>query len=160
MAKKPKSSTTLHGHDYRRGALERLNDAWILYKSGQFAGSISDAGRAVEGMLRAVIWIRDADVAAGRKSLDTGHDLRQLLTTVADMGLLAADSSRDELSDITQHIAQLWFNNVRFASSKFVETLWFSRGEVRKGVTMKQATEQFFYDCKEVVQRCEVLCQR
>jgi HEPN domain-containing protein len=160
MAKRKKTSTTLDGDDYRKGALERLADAWVLYRAGQFAGCVSDAGRAVEGMLRAVIWKRDADVAAGKKSLDTGHDLRELLTRVADLGLLAEDPARDELRNTIQHVAQLWFNNVRFASTKFVETLWLGRGEVNPKRTIKQAAEQFWYDCQEVVKRCEVLCQR
>jgi hypothetical protein len=63
---KQKTRGYLDGEDYRKGALERLNDAWTLYRAGQFAGAVSDAGRAVEGMLRAVIWKRDADVAIGR----------------------------------------------------------------------------------------------
>jgi hypothetical protein len=159
MAKKT-ASTTLDGNDYRNGALERLDDAWILYRANQFAGCVSDAGRAVEGMLRAVIWKRDADVASGKKSLDTGHDLRELLTRVADLGLLVPDPRRDELQETVQHIAQLWFNNIRFASTKFVETRWFQRGEVTRKRTMKQAAEQFWYDCQEVVKRCEVLCQK
>jgi hypothetical protein len=145
MAKTKGHSSALDGDDYRKGALERLADAWILYKTGQFAGCISDAGRAVEGMLRAVIWKRDADVALGRKSLDTGHD---------------PDPARDELKDSIQRIAQLWFNNIRFASTKFVETYWMRRGEVNRNRTIKQAAEQFWYDCKQVANRCEVLCQR
>ena len=160
MAKKKTSSTALEGEDYRKGALERLDDARILLKANQFSGCVSDAGRAVEGMLRAVIWKRDADVVTGKKTLDTGHDLRELLTRVADLGLLAPDPRRDELLETIQHIAQLWFNNIRFASTKFVETYWFRRGEVHRKRTMKRAAEQFWYDCEEVVMRCEVLCQK
>jgi len=149
------------GEDYRRGALERLDDAYILLRAGQFSGSASDAGRAVEGMLRAVIRKRDADVRAGRKSLETGHDLRELLTHVRNLGLLSSMEPKDDgLEEQVQRIAQLWFNNLRFAASRFVETYWFGLGEVHKGRTMKQATESFFLDCKEVLKRCEVLCQR
>jgi hypothetical protein len=130
-------------------------------RAGQFAGCASEAGRAVEGMLRAVIWKRDQDVIAGGKSLDTGHDLRQLLTRVRDLGLLSsADPSRDQLAEQVQRIAQRWFNNMRFASSKFVETRWIRLGVVRKGRTMKQATSAFYLDCRDVLKRCEVLCQR
>jgi hypothetical protein len=112
-------------------------------------------------MLRAVIWKRDADVRTGRKSLDTGDDLRELLTHVRNLGLLgSSDSAFDELDENVQRIAQLWFNNMRFASSKFVETRWFRLGEVRKGRTMKQAVELFCLDCQAVLRRCEVLCQR
>jgi hypothetical protein len=118
---KQKTRGYLDGEDYRKGALERLDDGWTLYRAGQCAGAVSAAGRAVEGMLRGMIWKRDADVATGKKSLDTGHGLRERLTRVSDLGLLAADPARDTLTANIQHIAQLWFNNIRFASSKFVE---------------------------------------
>ena len=64
---KPLTSRTLDGENYRKGALERLGDAICL------------AGRAVEGMLRAVVWLNDSDVREGRKSLETGHQLPELL---------------------------------------------------------------------------------
>ena len=49
-------------------------------------------------MLRAIIWKRDADVRAGKKSLETGHDLRQLLVHVKNLGLLNfPDPARDDL---------------------------------------------------------------
>ena len=151
----------LQGDDYRKGALERLDDAFILLRAGQFAGCISDSGRAVEGMLRAVIWKRDHDVQAGRKSLGTGHNLRDLLTHVRGLGLLSSlDPGKDDLLEKVQRIAQLWFNNMRFASSKFVEARWSRIREVRKGRTMKQATTSFYLDCREVLKRCEALCQK
>ena len=160
MAKKTRPGN-FDGDDYRKGALERLDDALILLRAGQFSGSISDAGRAVEGMFRAVIWKRDPDVRSGKKSLDTGHDLRELLTRVRNLGLLdSSDPASDELEENVQRIAQLWFNNMRFASSKFVETRWFRLGQVRKGRTMKQAAELFCLDCQDILKRCEVLCQR
>lgn len=59
--------------DYRSGALERLEEAFLLLRRERFGGAIYLAGRAVEGMLRAVIWKSDPDYAAGRKSLETGH---------------------------------------------------------------------------------------
>jgi hypothetical protein len=160
MAKKSKPGN-FDGDDYRKGALERLDDALILLRAGQFDGSASDAGRAVEGMLRAVIWNRDADVRSGKKSLETGHDLRELLTHVRNLGLLDPfDRASDELEVKVQQIAQMWFNNMRFASSRFVETRWFWLGEVRKGRTMKQAVESFCLDCQDILKRCEVLCRR
>lgn len=151
----------MKGDDYRKGALERLSDARILLRANQHAGSAYAAGRAVEGMLRAVIWKRDDDVRKGIKSLDTGHDLRELLTRVRNLGLLTEPPARrDALHQDVQQIARLWFNNMRFASSKFIESRWYNLGEVRKGRTLKQATESFYFACERVVMRCEVLCQR
>jgi hypothetical protein len=160
MANK-RSSAHFEGDDYRKGALERLDDASILLRAEQFSGCASDAGRAVEGILRAVIWKRDVDVRTGKKSLNTGHSLRDLLTHVRNLGLLlSAHPKDDDLLETVQRIAQLGFNNMRFASTKFVEAHWFSLGEIRKGRTMKQATASFYYDCQRVFKRCEVLCQR
>src|ERR1700683_5368345 len=108
MALKPKSGN-LDGDDYRKGALERLDDAFILLRAEQFSGSASDAGRAVEGMLRAVIWKRDANVRSGKKSLDTGHDLRELLTHVRSLGLLSAMAPEDDdLEESVLRIRRLW----------------------------------------------------
>lgn len=154
-------STALSGDDYRKGALERLADADLLYRAGQFAGCASDAGRPVEGMLRAVLWKRDADIAAGKKSLDTGRDLRELLLRVRDLGLLPSNQpGPTDLEARVQQIARLWFNNMRFASTKLVETYWLGLGEVGRGRTMKRATAAFYDDCVEVFKRCEVLCHR
>jgi len=151
----------INGDDYRKGALERLVDAFILLRTAQFAGSAYAAGRAVEGMLRAVIWKRDAAVQKGTKSLGTGHDLRNLLTHVRNLGLLPESRPRDEELELNvQRIARLWFNNMRFVSSKFVETRWYNIGEVRRGRSLKQAAESFYYACENVVKRCEVLCQK
>jgi HEPN domain-containing protein len=151
----------LDGDDYRKGALERLDDARILLRAGQFAGCASNAGRAVEGMMRAVIWKRDADVRRGKKSLNTGHDLRELLAHVRSLGLLATDEPAGiQLEGQVVRVARLWFNNMRFASSKFVETRWYRLGEVRKGRTLKQSIESFFVACELLVKRGEGLCQK
>src|SRR5271163_4434014 len=113
MAKKIKSAN-FDGDAYRKGALERLDDAAILLRAGQFSGSAYDAGRAVEGMLRAVIWKRDASVRTGKKSLETGHNLRELLTHVRNLGLLpSTDPENYELDIRLQAIGRLWFNNMR-----------------------------------------------
>lgn len=153
-------SRNLKADDYRRGALERLSDAFILLRADQFAGACSSAGRAVEGMLRAIIWKRDDDILKGRKSLETGHDLRELLTHVRNLGLLShRELQNSEFESNVQHIGRLWFNNMRYVSSKFVESRWYNLGEVRKGRTLKQASEAFYFACASVVKRCEVLCR-
>jgi hypothetical protein len=112
-------------------------------------------------MLRAVIWKRDDDVLKGKKSLDTGHDLRKLLTHVRNLGLLPISAPRDEeFYSNVQQIGRLWFNNMRFVSSKFIETRWYNIGEVRRGRSLKQAAESFYFACASVAKRCEVLCRK
>jgi hypothetical protein len=121
---KPLTLHTLDGGDYRKGALERLGNAGHLLRQERFGDAIYLAGRAVEGMLRAVVWHHDKDVREGRKSLETGHRLPQLLESVADLGLLRSDGDRDrELRDSVQAIGRRWFNNLRSASTRFVHTL-------------------------------------
>jgi hypothetical protein len=155
---KPLNSQTLDGDDYRTGALERLNNAGHLLNSERFGDSIYLAGRAVEGMLRAVIWRRDALVRQGRKSLDTGHQLSELLESVANLGLLRADGDRDEaFRDKVQLIGRRWFNNMRFASGRFVHTLWWAQGIVTDDWTFKQAAHEFYNACSTVIKRCEEL---
>ena len=65
------TSHTLDGQAYRKGALERLDDAGHLLRQERLGDAIYLSGRAVEGMLRAVIWHHDQDVREGRKSLET-----------------------------------------------------------------------------------------
>jgi hypothetical protein len=158
--KKAKSLTSRHleGDDYRKGALERLDNAWHLLDRERFGDAIYLAGRAVEGMLRAVIWRRDRGVREGRKSLETGHQLPDLLQSVADLGLLRADGDRDQLlRDSVQLIGRRWFNNMRFASSRFVHTLWWAQGIVTDRWTFKQSAHEFYDACSRVIKRCEEL---
>lgn len=164
MAKKKKNksltSHTLDGDDYRKGALERFDNAGHLLRAGRFGDAVYLAGRAVEGMLRAVVWHNDNDVREGRKSLDTGHQLPQLLQSVADLGLLRNDGDRDqELRDSVQTIGRRWFNNMRFASARFIETLWWANRIVTDDWTFKQAAQEFYDACSRVIKRCEELCR-
>ena len=160
MGKKPLTSHALNGEDYRKGALERLDDAGRLLRQERLGDSIYLAGRALEGMLRAVVWLNDVDVREGRKSLETGHQLPELLQSVADLGLLRADGDRDEvLRDSVQAISRRWFNNLRFASTRFVHTLWWAQGIVTNRWTLKQAAQEFYNACGTVIKRCEELCR-
>ena len=89
--------------DYRNGAHERLEEAFALLRQQRFGGSIYLAGRAVEAMLRAVIWKNDPGYATGRKALETGHDLRDLLKLVRNLGVLRAHELRDAIADGVRH---------------------------------------------------------
>src|SRR5579864_6790835 len=100
--------------DYRKGARERLMESLVLLRQERFGGSIYLAGRAVEGILRAVIWKSDPDYLLGRKALETGHDLRDLLKLVRNLGVLRHHSLRDSLTVDVETISRLWWNNMRF----------------------------------------------
>jgi len=76
--------------------------------------------------------------------LNTGHDLRALLFHVRNLGLFTVPGAVGvEIDEQVERVARLWFNNMRFASSKFVETRWYNLGEVRKGRSFKQAVDLF-----------------
>jgi len=130
---------TLGARDYRAGALDRLRESQILLRAGGFGGSVYLAGRAVEGMLRAVIWHSDPTIRRGMHSLDTGHDLRLLLAKVRDLGLLRVGPATARFEPRVQRIARLWMNDMRFGSMRWIEGRWRRWGEVTRRYTMKQA---------------------
>jgi hypothetical protein len=145
--------------EYRAAAAERLTESYLLLRAERFAGSIYLAGRAVEAMLRAVIWKYDLEIQRGKKSLDTGHDLRQLLSAVRKLGVLGRGGLDHPFEARVQQVARLWFNNMRFASSRFVEARWRTTGEIHKRRTIKQAADEFFKTSSVIFKRCEAICQ-
>lgn len=152
-------SIALGESDYRSGGLERMHESEILRRAEYHGGCVYLAGRAVESMLRAVIWKFDLEIRSGRESLDTGHDLRELLGLVKDLGVLREDEQRDEFARLVQRIGQLWLNNMRFFSSRRLESHWRKLGEIRRGVTLKQAVLEYYNACVTVVRRCDLICR-
>ena len=71
----------LGSEDYRYGALGRLEDARTLYGQERWAGAIYLAGRAVEGLLRSLLW-------RATREQEIGHDLRQLLTKARSLSVV------------------------------------------------------------------------
>ena len=156
-SKKPK---TMGEADYRKGAIDRIGESYILLRAEAFGGSVYLAGRGAEGALRAVLWKVDLEIQQGKKSLDTGHDLRGLLTNVRNLGLLRTGGPDDPLIAAVQRVARLWYNNMRFASSRAIETRWYQLGEVTGKRTIKQAAAEFYDAASAVIKRCEALCQK
>ena len=144
--------------DYRRAGAERLREAFALLERGLFAGSVYLSGRAVESMLRALIWKHDAEIRRGTKTLDTGHDLRQLLRRVTNLGVLVRMEHRIALATDIQFVGRLWFNNMRFVPSERMKTKWWEWGEIGKRRTLKQAVTDYHNRCSAIVRRCEALC--
>jgi HEPN domain-containing protein len=153
--------TRTGGTDYRSGAQDRLEEAAILLRSGRFGGSVYLAGRAVEGMLRAVIWESDHEYALGKKTLDTGHDLHAMLKLIRNLGVLRDHGIPSSMTEHVQNIARLWSNNMRFLSTTKIEAMWYNLGEIDNDRrTMKQASKDFFDACSAVIKRCEAIWQR
>ncbi len=160
MAARLAKGITLGETDYRLGALERLHDARILLEHDQFAGSIYLAGRAVEGMLRALLCRGDPLIRRGKKPLESAHDLRELLKLVRDLGLLRSIPADEQFEARVHKVARLWFNNMRFISSQSVTRWWVSVGAVRRNVTLKRAASEYVDTCLAIVRRCEARCGR
>lgn len=150
----------LGADDYRRGARERLQEASVLRRAEFWAGSIYLAGRAVEGILRAMIWKGDPEFAAGKKTekktLGTGHDLRDMLRLARRLGVLREDA-KGMFSANVQHVARLWRNNMRFWPTAKVTREWRSQGELSGKRTIKQAAQDYHDACMAVIRRCEAL---
>ena len=74
---------------YRKGALERIGEAQMLYRSDQFVGSIYLAGLAVAAYMRALVWRRD-------NQFDERHDLKRIAIRVRGLGIVATRSARSQ----------------------------------------------------------------
>jgi hypothetical protein len=147
--------TSLGGKDYRAGAAERLLESRALLRHESFAGAVYLAGRAVEGMLRAVIWESDSEIRAGRISLDTGHDLRELLVLVRTLGVIDDWELHADLSGAVQKLSRLWSNNMRFWPATKLSRHWREIGEIQRRRTLKQAVAEYHSLCDLVMKRCE-----
>ena len=148
-------AATLGATDYHDGALERLREASVLLREDLLAGSIYLAGRAVESMLRALIWKHDLDVQRGRKSLDTGHDLHEMLSMIGNLGVLRNDKRREKLQENVEFIAQRWSNSMRFFHTGKTKAIWRQFGELSQS-TIKMAAERFYNACEDIIRQCTV----
>lgn len=150
-------SMTIGQADYRDSGRERMLEAGALLEEELFAGSVYLAGRAVESMLRALLWKHDPQLRVGSRSLDSGHDLRDMLAMVRNLGLLRDANAEQTLTQGVQRIGRLWFNNMRFVPTKKLNAIWRERGEIGGKRTLKAAVHSYYDACSEVVKRCEVL---
>ena len=125
--------------DYRNGAKERLKEAFVLLRQEWFAGSIYLAGRAVESMLRAMVLNRDPEYATGKKSLDTGHDLRQTLMLVGNLGVFREQNQRESIAANVEKVWRLWSNNMRYWPTTKVKREWLDLREIGGRRTLKTA---------------------
>ena len=92
-----------------------------------------------------------------QKALETGHDLREAFDHISDLGLLRQGGRDDEFLEHVQKVNRLWLNNMRFFSSKKIDTYWWGRGEVWKKRTVKRAAYDFYEACMAILKRCERL---
>lgn len=140
--------------------MERLGESLALLRNQHHAGSVYLAGRGVEAMLRALVWKGDADMRLGKKSLETGHDLRELLEVVADLGLLVAGRRDEAFKQQVNRVGLMWNNDLRFASGKYLLSWWKKSARVTRHKSLKFVAQEFFRDCSAIIARGEELCQK
>jgi hypothetical protein len=139
---------------YRRGALERLDDARILKDSQRYSLSMYVAGLAVEGMLRSLCWLKS-------KEFDEKHDLKRIAVRIESLGLLRQGRDDDFVSKV-QRVARRWSNVLRFADYDQIEGFLWDIGELRRREQgeVRQVCGEHFDNCSEIVRRCVVLWTR
>lgn len=139
---------------YRRGALERIEDARLL-KDKRYALSMYSAGLAVEGMLRSLHWIED-------KQFDSRHDLKRLAQRIGELGLLRSGGRDHDFVGLVTDVAKHWTNDLRFADQGQLERFLLDTGSAKtrdKG-EIARICQEHFDRCSEVVNRCNVLWSR
>ena len=145
--------------DYREGALLRLADAQILYDAGQWVGCVYLAGRAVQCILRSLLWARSSQQ-------HVGHSLPQMLDEVRRVGFLR-ERDFDGFDSKIDVIAVVWRNDLRFTGLRRFERLLKQGkrdqfiGQTKVTGDASKANAKSVLEATEwVVQRGEPLCKR
>jgi HEPN domain-containing protein len=140
---------------YRRGALERLEDARVLNECKRYALSMYAAGVAVEGMLRALHGLRD-------KVFDERHDLRRIAVKIENLGLLRPGEPDQDFVSSVQGVARHWSNDLRFADQDQLERFLRGVDEIRRHTEgeLRRVCNEQFDRCSVVLRRCETLLTR
>ncbi len=148
--------------DYREGALLRMADAQSLREREAWVGAIYLAGRAVESILRGLLWCQ------GREQ-EIGHDLRDLLKRVRSLPMLIHRdrTELDRLEDAILDLATIWRNDLRYTGPRRFERMLKQSGRYWKigdkpvrGEPDKANALSALEACEEIVSVGEPLCKR
>jgi hypothetical protein len=144
----------LGADDYRAGALQRLADSRVLRDAQHWIGAVYSAGRAVEGMCRALLWLKT-------REQEIGHDLRDLLKRVGYFGMV--EGTGDLLLAKCNEVAcGLWFNNLRFGGQdayvRHLKAIKRDRGV--KGDPLRYNASRFVEACESIVARGDLVWNR
>ena len=147
--------------EYYQASLERMRQARKIYRDGAaYALAVYCGGLAVESLLRAFRWKRDA-------SFEGRHDLSELLKASGlfkidedykhRRGVSAAGGERAEmeLRAAMQEVVMLWHNNLRFASEASLKAYLRRTGRLRRGKAdaVKKNALDFLNAAQTVVDR-------
>jgi hypothetical protein len=138
--------------EYYDAAMLRYDEARALYLAERFVGAVYLAGRAVEAVLRAIHWRK-------HQRLECGHDLRELLADVGELGFLTPRDD-DRLTDRVNEIAVVWNNDLRFASEeRFLRHLK-SMNRDRRVAGRRVAGNVVKANALSVINACEAVLSR
>jgi len=149
----------LGSEDYREGSLLRLKEAQTLSDNAHWVGAIYLAGRAVEAIFRSLLRQQS-------KKLETGHDLKQMLTRARFLMSLS-ETEDDKLNEAVNEVATVWRNDLRFAGEKRVRRQLKASGRMHnigqkrvKGDPLKANAKSVLEACERIVTIGEPICQR
>ena len=142
----------LGSQDYRYGALSRLKDAQALRTQECWAGAIYLAGRAVEGLLRSILWRQT-------REQEIGHDLRQLLTKARSLGV-ATSQDENRILDSLNEIAVVWHNDLRFVGEDWLLRRLKRLGRHAKIGRMRVKGDPLKANARSVLEACETIMAR
>ena len=138
--------------DYYEGALCRLEDARRLEDQQRWVAAVYLAGRAVEAMLRSLLWVKD-------RQQEIGHDLRDLLKRSRSLGML--DREDEEFDDHLEDVARLWHNNLRYAGDGYflrcLKQIKMDRGLPRNADPVKVNAQKIIESCEIIISRGELV---
>jgi len=140
---------------YRKGALERLEDArLLLVEHKRFAASIYFGGLAVEGILRSLLCLRD-------KAFDERHDLYAIAKRIEYLGLLRKGDRDADFRGRVQDVVRGWSNSLRFASTIDASRWLRVSKRVRNddAGALNKYCNDYWEACEGVVNRCNLLWQ-
>ena len=139
--------------------MTRLKDAQELYDRQRWVGATYLAGRAVEAMLRALLW-------RAQRQQEVGHGLPLLLSKIGSLGLLKGRED-DVLTGKVNEVAVVWNNDLRFVGDeRFGKHLRRVRRDRRLGRTpvlgdpAKANAKSTVENCEQIIIRGEMVWQR
>ncbi len=149
---------------YFRAALERIEDAHVLYAAERFTLCMYSSGVAVECLLRAFCW-RNNPV------LDARHDLLRLfkesgivdaedaLLTRRGVEMLARQDARAQFLGARDVMVRLWSNDYRFAPESQVRSRLRQLGltHTKRGNQVKPSALALYNAAKLIVDKGTVL---
>lgn len=145
--------------DYREASLIRLNEAILLYEREQWVGCVYLAGRAVQCVLRSMLWSPSGD-------MHTGHNLPQTLDAIRRTGLIRA-KELDRFVDEVADLSIVWRNDLRFTGPRRFARLLAQSGRDRvigsmkvKGDPAKANAKHAREIAERIVMRGEPICRK